>query len=78
MIDRAEAPEMLDLRNADGDEILQCTVSYLLADGTADDDVRAALDSCADLRAATATQWDWVRPEKRAAASAARARPPNP
>jgi hypothetical protein len=74
-IDRAESPEMPDLRNADGDEILQCTVSYLIADGTADDDVRAALDSCADLRPATATQWNWVRPEKRAAASATRARP---
>ena len=74
-IDRAEQPEMPDLRNADGDELLQCTVSYPLADGTAHDDVRAALDSCADLRPATATQWNWVRREKRAASSAARARP---
>ena len=74
-IDRAEQPEMPDLRNADGDELLQCTVRYPLADGTADDDVRAALDSCADLRPATATQWNWVRREKRAASSAARARP---
>ena len=74
-IDRAEQPETPDLRNADGDEVLQCTVSYPLADGTADDDVRAALDSCADLQPATATQWNWVRREKRAAASAARAWP---
>ncbi|UPJ50583.1 hypothetical protein IVB30_04065 [Bradyrhizobium sp. 200] len=74
-IDRAEQPEMPDLRNADGDELLQCTVSYPLADGTADDDVRAALDSCADLRPATATQWNWIRREKRAAASTGRARP---
>ena len=63
------------MRNADGDEILQCTVSYPLADGTADDDVCAVLDSCADLRPTTATHWNWVRREKRAAASAARARP---
>ena len=74
-IDQAEQPEMPDLRNTDGDELLQCTVSYPLADGTADDDVRAALDSCADLRPASATQWNWVRREKRAAASAGRARP---
>src|SRR5215216_8076987 len=73
-IDRAK-PEMPDLRNADGDEVLQCTVSYPLADGTADADVRVALDSCADLRPATATHWNWIRREKRAAASAARARP---
>jgi len=73
-IDRTK-PEMPDLRNADGDEVLQCTVSYPLADGTADADVRVALDSCADLRPATATHWNWIRREKRAAASAARARP---
>ena len=59
-IDRAEQPEMPDLRNADGEELLQCTVSYPLANGTAEDDVRAALDSCADLRPATATQWNWT------------------
>jgi hypothetical protein len=74
-IDRAKPPEMPDLRNADGDEILQCTVSYPLADGTEDDDVRAALGACAELRPVTATRWNWVRLEKRAAASAARARP---
>ncbi len=66
---------MPDLRNADGDELLQCTVSYPLADGTAETDIRAALDTCADLRPATATHWNWIRREKRAAASAARTRP---
>jgi len=55
---------MPDLRNTDGDELLQCTVSYPLAEGTADDDVRAALGSCADLRPASATLWNWVRLEK--------------
>ena len=74
-IDRAEQPEMPDLRNADGDELLLCTVRYPLADGTTDDDIRAVLDSCADLRPANPMQWNWVRQEKRDAASAARARP---
>jgi hypothetical protein len=74
-IDRAAQPAMPDLRNADDDELLQCTVRYPLADGTADDDVRAALDSCADLVPATATKWNWVRRGKRAAASTGRARP---
>jgi hypothetical protein len=73
-IDRAVQPETPDLRNADGDELLHCTISYPLADGTADDDVRAALASCPDLRPATATRWNWIRRKKRAA-SAARARP---
>jgi hypothetical protein len=71
-IDRAEAPEMPELRNTDGDELLQCKVSYPLADGVADDDVRSALRSCVDLRPASATLWNWVRLEKRVTASAAR------
>lgn len=74
-LDRIEAPDMPDLHNTDGDELLQCTVRYPLADGTSDDDIRATMDSCADLRPATATRWNWVRREKRAAASATRARP---
>ena len=71
-IDRAGQREIRDLRNVEGDELLLCTVCYPLADGTADDDVRAALNSCGDLRQATATQWNWVSREKRASASASR------
>jgi hypothetical protein len=74
-IDRIEHPELPDLRNSDGDELLQCAVSYSLADGTADDDVCAALGSCADLQPETATLWNWIRRKKPAAASAGRARP---
>ena len=68
------AGEIPDLRNFEGDELLLCTVCYPLADGTTDTDIRAVLDSCADLRPVTATLWNWVAREKRAAASAARAR----
>jgi hypothetical protein len=71
-IDRAG--EIPDLRNFEGDELLLCTVCYPLADGTTDTDIRAVLDSCADLRPVTATLWNWVAREKLAAASTARAR----
>ena len=75
-IDRAGQPAIPDLYNAEGDRLLGCTVRYPLAAGTADDDIRAVLDSCADLRPATATLWNWVGREKRAATSTARGRPP--
>ncbi|WP_275187204.1 hypothetical protein [Bradyrhizobium sp. CSA112] len=74
-IDRTLQPKTPDLRNTDGDELKQCTACYPLANGTAEDDIRTALDSCADLRPVTATQWNWVRPKTRAVAAAARARP---
>lgn len=74
-IDRIERPELPDLHNTDGDEMLACKVSYTLADRTTHDDVRAALNSHADLRPATATLWDWVRTEKRSSASTTRAVP---
>jgi hypothetical protein len=74
-IDRAAQPEIPDLRNADGDELQLCTACYPLADGTSDDEIRAALDSCVDLQPVTVTQWNWVRRKKRAAVSAVRVRP---
>jgi hypothetical protein len=73
MIDRAERG-LPDLRNFDGDELLLCTVFYPLAEATTEDDIRTVLDSCADLRPITATQWNWIGGKKRARASAARAR----
>ena len=71
-IDRAERG-LPDLRNFDGDELLLCTVRFPLADGTTEDGIRTVLDSCADLRPATATQWNWIGRKKRGKSSAARA-----
>ncbi|MCA6115450.1 hypothetical protein J6524_11155 [Bradyrhizobium sp. WSM 1738] len=69
-IDQAER-DLPDLRNFDGDELVMCTVCYPLAAGTTEDDIRTVLDSCADLRPRTVTQWNWVG--KNTKTSAARA-----
>ena len=73
VLDRTEQRDLPDLLNTDGDDLIACKVNYQLADGVADDDVRAALNSCADLRPETATLWNWVRPEKRKSASTTQA-----
>lgn len=63
-----------ELQNFDGDDLLLCTLSYPLADGTTKDDIRTSLDSCTDLRPITSTSWNWAGGKKRARSSAARAR----
>jgi hypothetical protein len=59
-IDRAGQPEIPDLRNAEGDELVICTVRYPFAADTTDDDIQAALEQCPELRRETATLWNWV------------------
>jgi hypothetical protein len=59
-IDRAEAPEIPDLRNAEGDELVLCQVRYPLAAGTTADDIEAALEAYPEFRRASATSWNWV------------------
>jgi hypothetical protein len=71
LLDRMDAPEIPDLRNADGDELVLCEVRYPLAAGTTADDIRAALAACPVLRPSSATSWNWIILEKPAAASRA-------
>jgi hypothetical protein len=68
IIDRATIPEIPEVRNAEGDELLFCTVHYPFAAGAAADDIRLALSRCAELRPANATFWNWVGPERPAKA----------
>jgi hypothetical protein len=68
-IDRAEAPEIPDLRNVEGDELVLCEVRYPLAAGTTIDDIQALLEARPEFRPATATSWNWVSLGKPAAAS---------
>jgi hypothetical protein len=72
LIDRMDAPEIPDLRNAEGDELILCEVRYPLAAGTTADDIRAALAACSELRPSSATSWNWIKQEKPAVASRAR------
>jgi hypothetical protein len=71
LIDRAEAPEIPDLRNAEGDELLLCEVRYPFAAGATIDDIQAILEARPEFRPAGTTSWNWISQEKPAAASRA-------
>jgi hypothetical protein len=66
IIDRATAPEIPEVRNAEGDELLFCTVHYPFADGAGPDDIRMALNRCPELRQENATFWNWIGPRRSA------------
>jgi len=68
IIDRATAPQIPEMRNADGDELLFCTVHYPFADGAGADDIRLALSRCPELRQENATFWNWIGPRRSAKA----------
>jgi hypothetical protein len=54
------------VRNAEGDELLFCTVHYPFADGAAADNIRLALNRCPELRQENATFWNWIGPPRSA------------
>ena len=66
IIDRASAPRIPEVRNAEGDELLFCTVHYPFADGAAADDIRLALNRSPELRQENATFWNWIGPRRSA------------
>jgi len=66
IIDRAKAPQIPEVRNAEGDELLFCTVHYPFAEGAAADDIRLALNRCPELRQENATFWNWIGPRRSA------------
>jgi len=69
VIERVQAPENPDLRNAEGDELVLCEVRYPLAAGMTADDIRAVLEACPEFRPASATSWNWISRERPAPAS---------
>jgi hypothetical protein len=74
IIDRATAQQIPEVRNAEGDELLFCTVHYPFANGTGPDDIRLALNRCPELRQENATFWNWIGPRRSAKALSARKR----
>ena len=76
-IDQAGEPELPDLRNVEGDELLLCEVRYPFAASTTDDDIRALLEARSEFRQASLTSWNWVSPEKPATASTGQERSQN-
>ena len=74
IIDRATTQQIPEVRNAEGDELLFCTVHYPFADGTGPDDIRLALNRCPELRQENATFWNWIGPRRSAKVLSARKR----
>ena len=72
---RATAPQMPEVRNAEGDELLFCTVHYPFADGAAAEDIRLELNRCPELRQENATFWNWIGPRRSAKTLGAQKRP---
>jgi hypothetical protein len=68
IIDRATVPQIPEVRNAEGDELLFCTVHYPFAADATADDIRLALGRCPELRQENATFWNWIGPRKPAKA----------
>ena len=75
IIDRATVPQIPEVRNAEGDELLFCTLHYPFAEGAAADDLRLALNRCPELRQANATFWNWIGPQRSAKALGAQKQP---
>ena len=67
-IDSALGPQIPEVCNAEGDELLLCTAYYPFVAGTTTDDIRSALGRCPELRQENATFWNWISPEKLARA----------
>jgi hypothetical protein len=75
IIDRATVPQIPEVRNAEGDELLFCTLHYPFAEGAAADDLRLALSRCPELRQASATFWSWTGPQRSAKSLGAQKQP---
>jgi hypothetical protein len=60
LIDRAEGPEIPDLRNTEGDELVLCEARCPLAAGITGDDIRAVLETRPEFRSTSATSWNWI------------------
>jgi hypothetical protein len=69
LIARVRAPEIPDLRNFEGDQLLLCEARYPLAAGTTCEHIQTVLDARSEFRGADATFWNWVSLEKPARAS---------
>lgn len=67
LIERVQRPQIPDLRNSEGDELLLCEAHYPFAAGTTCDQIETVLDARLELRRADARFWNWVGPTKPAA-----------
>jgi len=70
-IEQVVAPEIPDLRNAEGDELVLCEVCYPLAAGTTAKDIRGILKARPEFCSTSTTSWSWISREKPVPASRA-------
>jgi hypothetical protein len=70
-IERVQAPEIPDLRNAEGDELVLCEVRYPLAAGTTAKDIGGILKARSEFCPTSTTSWNWISREKPVPASRA-------
>ena len=66
LIERARGPEIPDLRNFEGDQLLLCEARYPFAAGITCDHIEAVLHAGREFRRADATFWNWISLKKSA------------
>jgi hypothetical protein len=59
-------PSLPELRNAEGDEVLFCTVRWPLARSAQNQTIEAKLDGLSEFRKESSTFWNWLQPAKTA------------
>jgi hypothetical protein len=67
LIERVRRPEIPDLRNMEGDQLLLCEARYPFAAGTTCDHIQVILDARREFRRGDARFWNWVSLKKPAA-----------
>ena len=60
MLDKALNPQLPEVRNSDGEEMVFFSLHYPLLSGVTPKHVRQLLDQLADLRPESATFWNWL------------------
>jgi hypothetical protein len=66
-IDRELKPPVT--QNAEGEELMFCTLHYSLPDNVDPNDIRSALDRCSEFRRESPTLWNWRSLQKSAKAA---------
>ena len=67
-IDHELAPPVIEPQNAEGEELMFCTLHYPLPANVSPDDIRSALDRCPEFRQESPTFWNWRSLQKSAKA----------
>lgn len=64
IIDRSLNPQIPEVRNTDGDELVFCTVHFPFTADAAAEDIRLAMGHRPEFRQESATFWNWIETQK--------------